>query len=71
MDREMIDSEMIQSFGYDADNGILEIEFRKGGAVWQYYEFAEISWNEFHNAESRGRHFLQNIRGRYREARVG
>jgi hypothetical protein len=71
MEREIINSEMIQSFGYEAYTGILEIEFRKGGAVWQYYEFAEISWNEFYYAESRGRHFLLNIRGRYREARVG
>lgn len=71
MDREIINSEMILSFGYDPGMGILEIEFRKGGTVWQYYEFSEISWNEFYNSESRGRYFLQNIKGRYREARVG
>lgn len=71
MEREIINSEMIQSFGYDVENGILEIEFRKGGAIWQYFEFPEIAWNEFYYAESRGRHFLSNIKGQYREARVG
>jgi hypothetical protein len=71
MEREIISSEMIMSFGYDVENGILEIEFRKGGAVWQYFDFPEIAWSEFYNAESRGRYFLSNIRGQYREARVG
>jgi len=70
MEREIITSEMIQSFGYDSDNAILEIEFRKGGAVWQYPEFAEITWNEFYNSESRGKYFLTNIRGKYNEFRV-
>ena len=67
----MISSEMIQSFGYDEENGILEIEFKKGGSIWQYYEFAEIHWNDFYYAESKGRYFLQNIKGRYREAKIG
>jgi len=71
MEREIVSSEMIQSFGYDSENGVLEIEFKKGGSIWQYYEFPEISWNEFYNAESKGRHFLQQIKGQYREARVG
>lgn len=70
MDREFIESEMILSFGYDSEIGILEIEFRKGGAVWQYHDFPEVAWSEFYSAESRGRHFLNEIRGKYREIRV-
>jgi hypothetical protein len=71
MDRELINSTMIVSIGYDMQFAILEIEFRKGGSIWQYYDFPEYSWNEFHFCESHGKYFLANIKNQYREVRVG
>ena len=71
MEREIINSEAIHSIGYDADNSILEIEFKKGGVVWQYMDFPEVLWYEFYHTESKGRYFHANIKGKYTEVRVG
>jgi hypothetical protein len=71
MDREQVNSTMIESIGYDAPSATLEIEFKKGGSIWQYYDFPEYSWNEFHYCESHGKYFLANIKNQYGEARVG
>ncbi len=60
---------MIASFAYE--DGILEIEFRKGGAVWHYFDFPEHMWHEFTGAESHGKYWHENIKNRFREARIG
>jgi hypothetical protein len=62
---------MLASIGYDASAGTLEVEFRKGGAVWQYFDVPEHLWYEFDNAESHGKFFLANIKTFYRENRTG
>lgn len=70
MDRTSVNSSMIASIGYDSSTSTLEIEFKKGSAVWQYFDFPEPMWNEFENCESHGKYFLGNIKGHFREARV-
>jgi hypothetical protein len=70
MEREIINSEAMQSIGYDVENSILEIEFKKNGVVWQYMDFPEVLWHEFYNSESKGRYFYANIKGKYAEVRV-
>lgn len=60
---------MITSIGYDATNGILEVEFKSSGEVWQYYDFPETSYHEM-MATSHGKYFHANVKGRFREARV-
>jgi hypothetical protein len=71
MDRKPVNSSMINSIGYDSSSGTLEIEFKNGGAIWQYYDFPEHMWNEFEYSESHGKYWHANIKGQYREARVG
>jgi len=71
MDRQPVNSSMIASIGYDSGNGILEIEFKSDGAIWQYFEFPEHMWNEFLICESHGKYCHANIKKRFREARVG
>jgi hypothetical protein len=71
VERQPISSDMISSAGYDAASGILEIEFRKGSAIWQYLDVPETMWHEFLNAESQGRYWHANIKNRFREIRVG
>jgi len=61
---------MLSSIGYDESTGTLEIEFKSDGAVWQYYDFPENMWNEFQYAESQGKYWHANIKGRFRDARV-
>lgn len=64
MERQYVDSSMITSIGYDAQECILEVEF-KSGVVWQYHEFPEYMWYEFQSAESTGKYFNANIKEQY------
>ncbi len=73
MERTSSNSSMISGIAYDQSTATLEIEFRKGGAVWQYYDFPEHLWSEFEYAESHGKYFNENIKEQYkdRSGRVG
>ena len=62
---------MIASIGYDSSNGTLEVEFKKGGAIWQYYDVPEHVWHELQSASSLGQYFLANIRDVFGGSRVG
>lgn len=64
---------MISGIAYDELTATLEIEFRNGGSVWQYYEFPEHMWKEFEYAESHGKYFNENIKEQFkdRSGRVG
>lgn len=71
MEREFCDSTMISSYGYDPEASILEVEFRKNGAVWQYLDVPESVYWEMKSASSCGQFFNSTIRGQYAESRVG
>lgn len=71
MERQIINSEMISTAGYDASSGTLEIEFRRDGAIWQYLDVPETMWHEFLNAESQGRYWHAHVKNRFREVHVG
>lgn len=71
MERTPVNSTMIASIGYDLSNGTLEVEFRKGGSIWQYYDVPESMWHEFQSASSVGQYFLANIRDQFRGSKVG
>jgi hypothetical protein len=51
--REPIESSVIASMGYQADQRILEIEFRSGD-IYAYFEVPEEEYTAFRNAESKG-----------------
>jgi hypothetical protein len=70
MERIYVESHMITSIGYDSSAAILEIEFKNGGAIWQYYDVPEYVYNEL-MVPSHGKYFLKNIKGHYSENRVG
>jgi hypothetical protein len=61
---------MIASVGYDAKAQILEIQFLSSGDIWQYEEVSEEVYQDFMKSNSKGRFFLENIRGGYEEYRV-
>jgi hypothetical protein len=71
MKREVIDSSIIASVGYDAEKSILEIEFRNTGAVWQYMGVPETLYNALMSSDSYGSFFNAHIKGRYWELKVG
>ncbi len=56
-----LESKMFFSVAYDADTRILYLRFRSSD-VYQYFQFSEDNYQQFLRAESKGRHFLRNIR---------
>lgn len=71
MNRTIVESSLLTSIGYDPKEGVLEIEFpRKGhppgeGSVYQYDRVPVSVWQDFQAAESHGKFFLADIKGKY------
>jgi len=60
-----LESEMLASVAYDAEEQILHLRFRKTGDVYRYLEFPAAEYQAFLHAESHGRFFLAHIRDKY------
>ena len=71
MDRDVVDSSMIESIGYDQSVGTVEVEFRSNKQIWQYYDVPESIYNDLRAASSLGKAFNALIKKQFREARVG
>jgi hypothetical protein len=71
MDRDVVDSSMIESIGYDQSTGTVEVEFRSNKQIWQYYDVPESTYNDVRAAGSLGKAFNAMIKKHFREARVG
>jgi len=56
-----LESKMFLSVAYDANKRILSLRFRSGD-VYRYFQFSNDDYQHFLRAESKGRHFLSNIR---------
>jgi hypothetical protein len=67
--RTHVTSETIASVGYERDTRTLELQFTSGG-VYRYFDVPPEVHRELMTAESHGRYFARNIRGRYRYARL-
>lgn len=64
MKRQSVESSNLASVGYDAENEILEVQFKHGG-VYQYFDVPENVYEELMNADSHGVYFSDNIRNDY------
>jgi KTSC domain len=62
MHRVPVDSSSINSIGYEKN--VLEVCFRNGG-LYQYFDVPEQVVVSLMRADSKGRFFNQEIRGRY------
>ena len=69
MERMAVVSTMAKSVGYDAATSTLEVEFKTGNEVWQYYEVPAAQYEEMLQG-SIGQYFQANIRGKYRASRI-
>jgi KTSC domain len=69
MDREPVNSSTVASVGYDPETLTLEVEFLSG-ALYQYFDVPENEANGLVGADSVGKYLNDNIKGRYRYARV-
>ncbi|MEA5595215.1 KTSC domain-containing protein [Rivularia sp. UHCC 0363] len=62
-------SPMANAIGYDSETEVLQIEFNSG-AVYQFSNIDEDTWEDLYTSEAVGRYFNQNIKGRYESQRV-
>lgn len=70
MKKYPVDSEAMTSVGYDADAKILEIQFKTGGALRQFYNVPASVFDDMMAAESQGEFFNTEINGKYSEKRI-
>ena len=69
MDRLPIQSSNLEAVGYDADNLVLEVEF-KSGSVYQYEGVPISVYDALMVAPSAGRYFYDAIRDKYPTTQV-
>jgi len=69
MRRARVQSTSLESVGYEAESGTLEVEFA-GGAVYQYLGVPEAELRKFMRARSRGAYLNRCIKPRYLCRRV-
>jgi hypothetical protein len=67
MHRVPVESRSIDSVGYEKN--VLEVRFRNGG-LYQYFDVPEQMVALLMQADSKGRFFNQQIRGRYACSRL-
>ena len=60
---------MFTAAAYRPQTATLYLRFRSG-EIYAYFDFPEAQYQKFLGAESRGRHFLSHIRGRFRYQRI-
>lgn len=70
MKKYPVESSAMTSVGYDAEAHILEVQFKNGGAIRQYYGVSQQVFDELMAANSQGDFFNLNINGKYSEKRV-
>ena len=70
MHRNLVNSSVLRSVGYDTANRTLEVEFHDG-TVYQYYGVSAIVYRDLLAASSMGQYFAFFIKTTYRFERVG
>ncbi len=58
------------SVGYDAEQRILEIQFKSGGAIRQFYDVPQEVFDDLMASDSQGDFFNMAIHGKFEEKRV-
>jgi len=70
MTRTSVQSSNLSSVGYDSENQILEIEFKKSG-IYQYFKVPVNIYNGLMNASSHGEYFNAYIKNNFAYNKVG
>lgn len=71
MEMVAVDSSNISQIGYDADNAVLRIEFKKDNSAYEYYNVPQYEFDALMSAESVGSYANKNIYKVYRQQKVG
>ena len=59
-----VDSSLLASAAYDADESVLQLEFRDG-AIYRYFAVPPAVYHDLLAADSKGSYFNKQIRGRF------
>lgn len=60
-----IESSQIEAYGYDHETSTLAVRFKgkgKPGGLYHYRNVGATDWQAFQDAESKGSHFIRNIK---------
>lgn len=69
MERVPVDSSNIAAVGFDSTSETLEVEF-KNGAVYQYFDVPERTYEELRDASSVGGYLASHVKGSFRFSKV-
>jgi hypothetical protein len=64
MEREIVDSSLIKSIGYDEEIQVLQVEFKEGH-IRDYKKVPPEFYKEFLTAASKGKFYLNHIRKKF------
>ena len=70
MKKYPVESEAMTSVGYDPKAQTLEIQFKNGGAIRQFYRVPHKVFDDMMAADSQGDFFNTEINGKYSEKRI-
>ena len=62
---EFLESSVLHSASYDETINLLTVTF-KSGRSYDFFDVLPSIWEEFKKAESKGRFFTQNIKGKFK-----
>lgn len=61
-----VQSSNLQSYEYDPTTGRFSVQFQRGPDIHDYFDVPQSVVDGFISAESKGRYFSSEIRGRFR-----
>jgi hypothetical protein len=73
IERQPVKSSQIHSIGYDPETSVLEIEFINGGhggSIYRYHDVPAETHQALIGAQSIGRYFGMQIRGKFRTEKL-
>jgi hypothetical protein len=68
--RQPVKSSQIHSVGFDVEKGVLEVQFLTGD-VYRYADVPAETYKAFIEAQSIGRYFGLQIRGKFKFVKIG
>lgn len=65
-----VDSSNVEAIGYDPDTQQLHVRFVKSGETYVYYDVEEWVFQEFMQADSKGKYLNNQIKERFQYSKL-
>lgn len=63
-------SSLLCGYAYDPEGQVLSVQFKEGGPIYRYSAFPPEKFASFEGAESKGKFFLSEVKGKYEFTKV-